>query len=548
MSSWHSAGTPEVLGGYRIVKHLSEGGMGEVLLGLKEGAQGFEKQVAIKILRSEHHNRDDVKQLFFSEARLAARLSHPHVCQVFDFGEEQGLYYIVMEFVDGISVRNLGHDHRRHSQRLPPELAGRIVADAARGLHQAHTLRDDAGTPLNVVHRDVSPANLMVTWDGCTKVLDFGIAKSRERATATQHGVVRGKPAYMSPEQARGDIIDLRSDLFALGTVLLELLTNNNPFQRESVLATMAAIADEPLPPLTGATLSVPEVFARVVQRALARERNDRFASADSMARALEQAIDQLDRPATATDLADYLAVRYRRRNETAGALASRGRSSSQQTLEMQSGASAQVATIDSLSTTTPLRSSARAVKVAQRVAWSVIAVAAAACATLVIAFWGVPNLTGDEQPSPAANDASRAPDAATGLAPPPTRDAAIGVPVTDADRIATPPPGDHPSGRGRSTGRSPRDAAAAAAPRLPVDAASPAAAIRYGTVSVLAEPYGQVRIDGEEAGPTPVQRRRLAVGSHQIEVFAPDTGTLRRREQIEILEGIDRRVVVNAP
>lgn len=303
---------PEIVGGYRIERRISEGGMGEVVLARKEGTRGFEKRVAIKLLLPQFLGSDEVKELFFSEARLAARLSHPNVCQVYDFGEEADLYYIVMEYIDGVSVEQIMRFHHQRADRLPIALACRIVADAARGLHHAHTLRDDADQLLAVVHRDVSPQNLIVTYDGCTKILDFGIAKSRDKVVTTQQGIVRGKPGYMSPEQTRAEPLDARSDIFSLGTVLHELLSGEQLFIRGNIFATITAIASDPVPDLREVS-GVPAELASIVELALDRNPAGRWESAAELARVLERVMTRNGLHATATELASYLELQHGR-------------------------------------------------------------------------------------------------------------------------------------------------------------------------------------------------------------------------------------------
>ena len=258
---------PKTIGDYEILTTLASGGMGTVLLGEKVTAQGFRKRVAIKVILPHLLGDVGARELFFDEARLAARFSHPNLVQVYDFGEDAGFFHLVMELVEGASVMSI-------IERGPVEaaIAARVVVEAARGLAWAHGLKDESGAPLGVVHRDVSPDNLFVTAIGGTKVLDFGIARTRDRAAVSVVGLVRGKPAYMAPEHLLGELIDGRADVWSLGVIFFELLTGQRLFRGDG-LALARRVIEEPLPaalmPL--ATLAPPALVA-IALRMLSRD------------------------------------------------------------------------------------------------------------------------------------------------------------------------------------------------------------------------------------------------------------------------------------
>ena len=281
--------------------------MGEVLLGTTRSKLGFQKKVAIKTVRTDYDDLEDYRTLFFDEAHLAARLNHPNLCQVFDFGEDKGRLYLVMEFADGLSVGRIVLQSQLMKKGIPEHFAARIVAQAARGLHSAHTLKNDKGENLNVVHRDVSPQNIIVTYDGAVKVLDFGIARSKQRRSVTQMGMVRGKPGYMAPEQARGEEIDHRADIFQLGTVLFELLTGDELFVRDSVYASIHAVINDPVPQIAEQWPSIHPSYIQILERALCKEKEGRFATADEMAWALDQVIASSQTQVTDAVLAQFL-------------------------------------------------------------------------------------------------------------------------------------------------------------------------------------------------------------------------------------------------
>ncbi|RMH38862.1 MAG: serine/threonine protein kinase, partial [Deltaproteobacteria bacterium] len=276
------------LGGYEVLYALKTGGMGEVVLARKVGAGGFEKLVAIKTVRTEYRQRDEVRRMFFDEARLVARLQHPAIAQVLDFGDDGGELYLVMEYVQGVRFGWL-RDHRP-----PPAIAARAVAEALRGLHAAHELTDLAGNPLEVVHRDITPENLMLSFDGQVKVLDFGIALARGRqAPVTEFGTIKGKPPYLSPEQVKCEPLDRRTDIFSAAIVLYELLTGEPLFVADSVYAVARMIEHRDVPPPSAIAGPLPDGLDEAVLQGLAKRREERFQTAEAFARALDAVADR---------------------------------------------------------------------------------------------------------------------------------------------------------------------------------------------------------------------------------------------------------------
>ncbi len=248
---------------------IGRGAMGEVWLGTLEGPEGFRRAVVMKRARAD---QPEGRQALIDEAHVASVVSHPNVVHIHELVKTQDGLVLAMEHLTGLSVRALLRRLSADGARIPPAIAARIALDAARGLHAAHVAVDLSGEPVSIVHRDVSPENLVTTEAGITKVLDFGIARSRLRA-ATGASIVKGKLAYLSPEQARGEPLDARSDAFALGSVLFELLSSTAPFRREDPSATIEAIASGLVPPLPS---DVPTALTSVVRRLLARRREDR--------------------------------------------------------------------------------------------------------------------------------------------------------------------------------------------------------------------------------------------------------------------------------
>jgi eukaryotic-like serine/threonine-protein kinase len=278
------------LGRYRIVDEIGVGGMASVHLARADGPGGFQKWVAIKRIHRHLAEDETFIRMFLDEARIAARISHPNVAQVFDLGKHRDTYWIAMEYLHGEPLREIIRAvEEGGAPPMGPHIAARLVADAAEGLHAAHELRDKNGKLLNLVHRDVTPHNLFLTYDGAVKVVDFGIAKVTGRLSTTRAGTLKGKLAYMSPEQVRGSAIDRRTDIFALGVVLWELTTSRRLFRMESDLETLERVQACVVPPPSSIIESYPVELEAIVMRALAKDPARRFGSTREMSRALQQ-------------------------------------------------------------------------------------------------------------------------------------------------------------------------------------------------------------------------------------------------------------------
>ncbi|MBK6687665.1 MAG: serine/threonine protein kinase [Deltaproteobacteria bacterium] len=281
MSGPRATSTP---GDLQILARLGVGGMGEVLLARRIGAGGFEKLVALKTIRGDLAEHEGMRRMFLDEAKLLARLDHPAIAQVYELRDRDGAFQLVMEYVPGLALGTL---LKRKKGPVPPGVAALMAAEAARGLHAAHELTDLDGRALGVIHRDISPQNLILTFDGRIKVLDFGVAFVRDReATTTEAGVVKGKLAYLSPEQIQGKKIDRRADLYALSVVLHELLTGRRLFGRGESIAD--AVKRGRIAKPSSVNKEVPAELDALVMKGLARDPNDRYADAKEMALALE--------------------------------------------------------------------------------------------------------------------------------------------------------------------------------------------------------------------------------------------------------------------
>ncbi|KYF94942.1 hypothetical protein BE20_05015 [Sorangium cellulosum] len=262
--------------------------MASVHLARMDGPGGFQKWVAIKRIHPHLVEDDQFVDMFLDEARIAAGINHANVAQVFDLGKDDNTYWIAMEYLHGEPLREVMRRAEERRLRISPELAARICSDAAEGLHAAHELRGKNGQLLGLVHRDVTPHNLFLTYDGYTKVVDFGIAKVADRLSSTRAGTLKGKLAYMSPEQVRGNEVDRTTDVFALGVVLWELTTNQRLFRMDTDLDTLEKVQACVVPPPSTIVPDYPIELESVVMKALAKHRQDRFQTAREFSRALQ--------------------------------------------------------------------------------------------------------------------------------------------------------------------------------------------------------------------------------------------------------------------
>lgn len=275
------------LGRYEILAPLARGGMAEVWVARQSGELGFEREVALKTIRPEHAQDQAFRRSFLEEARVASRLRHAHVVEVLDLGEEAEVVYLAMPLVDGPSLRQL----EDQGGRVPLQLALRIVLDVLAGLHAAHELADAKGAPMQLVHRDVSPHNVLIGRDGIAKLADFGVAKALGRLVEeTDQGQLRGKIGYFSPEQVQRQPIDRRSDLFSVGVILWELATHRRLFLGGDLIEGLVRVAKADAPNPRRFAPDVPEPVAAVIGRALSRDPAGRPSTAGELASALEAA------------------------------------------------------------------------------------------------------------------------------------------------------------------------------------------------------------------------------------------------------------------
>src|SRR5579862_143270 len=294
-------------GRYKIIRRVADGGMAEIFLATQLGREGFAKPVILKRIHSTIYADPQFRNMFIDEAHISMSLSHSNIAQVLDLGVSAGRYFLALELVDGWDLGRVLHRAATAGVRLPRELALYITAEVCRALAYAHS-KTEGQTPLGIVHRDVSPHNILLSDQGEVKLTDFGIAKAMNKREHTGTGVVKGKVAFMSPEQALGKPIDARSDLFSVGTVLYLMLTRVRPFEGPSDLETLLRVQKGDFPAPESVAPDLPPEVAAVVARAMRREPDERYQSADEMLSDVERVMRTAFRPVGQTELKRWLA------------------------------------------------------------------------------------------------------------------------------------------------------------------------------------------------------------------------------------------------
>jgi hypothetical protein len=302
-----AAYVPAQLGRYQVLRHLATGGMAEVLLASVPDHDGRPYHVVVKRIHGERARDERFVRMFLDEASLAAVLQHPNIVRVFEIGEQQGEYFFAMEYVHGEDLRRVLLEVNRQHDKLPLAQVLAITSAVALGLHYAHEARGADGQPLGLVHRDVSPANILVGYDGSVKVADFGIAKATLHSAETRSGTLKGKVSYLSPEQVTGRAIDRRSDVFALGIVLYEIVTARRLFKGDNDFLTMSSIVQGDIPKPSLHRPDLPKPLEDIIMKALATEPDKRYSTADDLRLALERFMNSTGLRTTASGIADYM-------------------------------------------------------------------------------------------------------------------------------------------------------------------------------------------------------------------------------------------------
>ncbi|HKO91370.1 MAG TPA: serine/threonine-protein kinase [Polyangiaceae bacterium] len=482
MSASSTAGAfPERVGKYEVLLPLGTGGTATVYLARTRGVAGFEREVALKLVHA-HLRADEESRLhLLEEARLAARIRHPNVVPVTEVDSDAHGVFLVMEYVEGEALSGLVRLLRDSNHRLPTRLIARIMNDALAGLHAAHELRDSEGQLVGLVHRDFSPQNILVGIEGVARLADFGVAKAASRTVRTKTGLVKGKVAYMSPEQARGHKVDRRCDVWAAGVVVWELVTGRKLYDHEDDVATLLSVVTEEPPRLGTVLQGVPASLDDAVAYALTSDVGSRCPSAETFRQMLESAWDECGGMASTTELGAFVRQTVGHRLAERRTLAQRGRTShsgepalpgspfaavaaaSAEAAPREDGTktaiSAAVPAAERLGTPTPLRAWRRSTSIAVGMA------AAAVALSLGIAFTGSGEAVQDKAvaaPSPAPPAATPVPaPAAPGLA-----ERSIGARAPAPDTRAGASASEPPAAEAASPKKGESDEDSAAAPR----------------------------------------------------------------------------------
>lgn len=597
------------ISGFELLTKLSSGGMGDVLLARRRGVHGFEKLVAVKTIRGELTKRPDIRAMFLDEARLSARLDHPNIAQVYDFGEEDGTLFLAMEYVPGIALNKL---LAKRGGPLPPAVAARVIGEVCRGLHAAHELRDLDGTLLGVVHRDVSPGNLILTFDGRMKILDFGIAFMKGRESPDTHvGELKGKPSYMAPEHLRAQGVDRRADIYSASVVLHELLTGRKLFTRETVVATVLAVESQPVPTPSSIAGALPAGLDEIVMHGLERKAVDRFPDARMMAAALDRIVAEtagetlesfvdaelsFEREAHRQWLHSVLsglpsAPTWDSEPAPASRATSQGRPRATAALDgaehtPRSGSRARAATppegshggaarrstsgagalarststppggsklgaisplVDQTTLVPPGADGSGAVSAVESPGRRRAAFAGLIVLCFVAAFLGYRVAFEDSVVIVPA----RPPEREVAALPPRVEEepkalassttAAVAEVVAEEVTDPTPPP------KVVEPAHRPEKASPKRQKVVKADTERPAPGEEddFGYVTIGAQPYALVRIDGQEVGVTPIMRRKLSAGPHEIWLVSPENGEVRLKRTVKLADGEHIRVTL---
>jgi serine/threonine protein kinase len=307
----------KVYGPYRLLERVAVGGMAEVFKAMRSGVEGFEKVVAVKRILPHLSDNKEFVDMFINEAKMVAGLTHPNIVQIFDLGKIDKTYYIAMEYVHGRDLRSIMKRAKDRGIRIPMDLSVLIVGDICSALEYAHRKKDNRGRPLRIVHRDVSPQNMLISFEGDVKLTDFGIAKAAARATTTDRGALRGKLLYMSPEQAHGKAMDCRSDVFSLGITFYEMVTDQRPFLASSEKSILEMVRECKVASPISINSRVPERLDKIIMRSLARDPDDRYQDASDMYKDLERFLRERQ-SLTQVELARFMEVLFDERERSA--------------------------------------------------------------------------------------------------------------------------------------------------------------------------------------------------------------------------------------
>jgi serine/threonine-protein kinase len=533
-------------GGYRIARAIATGGMATVFLARRTGPGRFAQTAALKVIHPHLAAEAEFVDMFLEEARIASSINHPNVCRVLDFGQAEGTFYLAMEYVRGETWATTLQvlQARRESRARLPGISAYVIAQACEGLHAVHEAVDSSGHPLGIVHRDISPQNLFVAYDGSVRVLDFGIASARDRVPGSTTQVVKGRYAYMAPEQVRGLELDRRADIWSLGVVLREALTGERLFERDTQVATIMAVTKEPLPTWPR---QVPLMLREVCDKALERDEAERFGTARDLGSALGRYLSSELEQVGGAELGRFMRQAFpleiaRKREELRELAGDDVNTGTFTTLNPHLGSQASTLRIPQITarienTTARLSLGTRA----RRGAWLWGAALLGSVLAAWLAFRLTPRLlpARTELPSASIPQAEVKAGPVAGLeqraarAPRPTVEqlapSALDVEVAEAIELTPEPEAPTaapPAPSERRHHRSRRNASEPEPTRPAPNKVEPTLAAGPGTLIVgVANGWAGISIDGREQGNTPL-RLELSAGTHQLEARFFGTGT----------------------
>lgn len=558
---------------YLLFNQIGSGGMASVFVGCLAGAEGFERLVAIKRIH-EHLAKEAVfRDMFLDEARVAATLQHPNLVQVTDFGLEGDRPYLVMEYVNGEPLSAVLQHCQELTRAIPIVLGARIVAWAAEGLHAAHETRDLDGRPQKLVHRDISPHNILVSYEGVVKVTDFGIAKAARRITSTDTGQIKGKLAYMSPEQAQARALDCRSDIFSLGIVLYETTVNRRCFKQSNKFETLRSIISGTYPRPRTIDSSYPEELEDIVIRALEPRLTDRYQTAREMQRDLERFLMQGSAPVGTAEVSEFMHALFEQRITSRAemvASAARGKATEAQAEVDLTGSTTMIRT--TLKRVEPKGSTTRRV---EPILMGMLFGIAAMVVVLIAASWWMNNTEfGETTTLPIARRAITLPgpvgdDEISTFQPVVQESNADADTARPLERLAANDAG------GTSEHENTRDAAEASSsvfaptdePEAPVKISTPerleartevrrprpdkrptpAKASEPGWLSIMAHPWCEVYLGRRRLGRTPLVRVQVPSG-RQVLRFLPEGKRPGHRLSVNVKAGRETPVSFRAP
>lgn len=493
-----AATQPQPFGKYYLLERIATGGMAEIFKAKYRAEGGFEKTLVIKRILPHLAQDDDFIAMFRDEAHLTVRLNHANIVQVFDFGKHEEDYFLAMEYVQGQNLRQVMRRCQELGAPVPIPFALLAVNEVAKGLNYAHTRRDDSDQLLGVIHRDVTPSNVLVSYEGEVKIADFGIAKAQSRASGTQAGMIKGKAAYLAPEQVMGRPIDARVDLFSLGAVLWEMLVGRKLFTGDTDFEIMAKITKGPIPAPSQANAAIPPDIDHVVMRCLERDPERRYPGAAALQKDLTPLLQKYGATVTTVDVSSFLRRIFRKEMEAEREASKSLRLPTAAQLDAASEGATLIGGADRLPAVKR--------KPGRTAPWMVAGVGllVGAGAFLGARFAPAPDaVIVIASPTPVA---LASPHASALASPGPTPERAADptptpTPKVTSTKIALVRPSPSPSA-------------------TPTRAATP---IRYGVLKLDSQPWGEIYVDGRKIGrQTPAFDLKLPAGTHEIRLVNP--------------------------